>query len=203
MSAASGGGQWRLFGPLYDRVMRWAGHPRAERYLAVLSFAESSFFPVPPDVMLAPMVVRRPRRALRLAAITTIASVLGGLFGYAIGYFALGAVEPWLQAAGYWDGYETARHWFDRWGLWVVFAAGFSPIPYKLFTITAGALMLDVAGFAAVSLVGRGMRFFLVAWLLSWAGPRMEPTIRRYIEWLGWVTVALVAAAIGWYQYTR
>ncbi|HHB12136.1 MAG TPA: DedA family protein [Chromatiales bacterium] len=193
----------RLFGPLYDRVMHWAGHPRAEAYLAALSFAESSFFPVPPDVMLAPMVVRRPQRAFRLATITTVASVLGGLFGYAVGYFALTVVEPWLQASGYWEGYQTARQWFEQWGLWVVFAAGFSPIPYKLFTITAGALTLNVLGFAVVSFVGRGMRFFLVAWLLSWVGPRMEATIRRYIEWLGWATVAVVAAAIGWYQYAR
>ncbi len=203
MSTLSGGGRLRLFGPLYDRVMHWAGHPRAEAYLAALSFAESSFFPVPPDVMLAPMVVRRPQRAFRLATITTVASVLGGLFGYAVGYFALTVVEPWLQASGYWEGYQTARQWFEQWGLWVVFAAGFSPIPYKLFTITAGALTLNVLGFAVVSFVGRGMRFFLVAWLLSWVGPRMEATIRRYIEWLGWATVAVVAAAIGWYQYAR
>ena len=203
MSTLSGGGRLRLFGPLYDRVMHWAGHPRAEAYLAALSFAESSFFPVPPDVMLAPMVVRRPQRAFRLATITTVASVLGGLFGYAVGYFALTVVEPWLQASGYWEGYQTARQWFEQWGLWVVFAAGFSPIPYKLFTITAGALTPTVLGFAVVSFVGRGMRFFLVAWLLSWVGPRMEATIRRYIEWLGWATVAVVAAAIGWYQYAR
>jgi len=203
VSTLSGGGRLRLFGPLYDRVMHWAGHPRAEAYLAALSFAESSFFPVPPDVMLAPMVVRRPQRAFRLATITTVASVLGGLFGYAVGYFALTVVEPWLQASGYWEGYQTARQWFEQWGLWVVFAAGFSPIPYKLFTITAGALTLNVLGFAVVSFVGRGMRFFLVAWLLSWVGPRMEATIRRYIEWLGWATVAVVAAAIGWYQYAR
>jgi len=204
VSAATGRrARLRIFGPLYERVMHWAGRPRAEAYLAALSFAESSFFPVPPDVMLAPMVVRRPGKALRLATVTTLASVLGGLFGYAIGYFALSVVEPWLHAAGYWESYQTARAWFGRWGLWVVFAAGFSPIPYKLFTITAGALTLNVAGFAMVSLIGRGMRFFLVAWLLSWAGPRMEPTIRRYIEWLGWATVALVVAVITWFQFAH
>jgi membrane protein YqaA with SNARE-associated domain len=185
-----------LFGRLYDRVILWSRHRHAPRYLAALSFAESSFFPVPPDVMLVPMAVARPREGARLALITTVASVLGGVLGYVIGYLAFGAVEPWVVAAGYGARLEQAQAWFDQWGVWVVFVAGFSPIPYKVFTITAGALSMALLPFVLASLVGRGARFFAVALLIAWAGPRIEPRIRPYMEWIGWGTVALLGIAL-------
>jgi membrane protein YqaA with SNARE-associated domain len=102
----------RLFGPLYDRVLSWARHPHAPWYLGGLSFAESSFFPIPPDVMLAPMTLARPEAAMRLALLTTLTSVAGGIAGYAIGYFAIDLAEPWMREAGYWDGYTQVRVMF-------------------------------------------------------------------------------------------
>ncbi len=185
----------RLFGPLYDRVLAWAAHRHAPRYLGVLSFAESSFFPVPPDVMLAPMTLARPEAATRLALLTTVASVLGGLAGYAIGYFAMDLAEPWMRDAGYWEGYLEVRHWFERWGFWAVLAAGFSPIPYKLFTIAAGTLAMFLPAFVLASLVGRGARFFLVAYLVRWGGPAVESRLRTHVEILGWAFVALLVIA--------
>lgn len=179
----------RLFGGLYSRVMRWSRHPHAVRYLAGLSFAESSFFPIPPDVMLAPMSLARPDRAWHYAGLTTLASVLGGVLGYAIGVFAFELVEPLLREAGYWDKYLHARDWFAEWGFWTVFIAGFSPIPYKIFTIAAGSLSMALLPFVVASAVGRGARFFLVAGLLAWGGPRLEAALYKYIETLGWLVI--------------
>lgn len=184
-----------LFDGLYQRAMRWARAPRAPWYLAGLSFAESSFFPIPPDVMLAPMSLAQPARAWRFAFITTVASALGGLLGYAIGYFALDLIEPLIRDTHYWEGYLKARAWFDEWGFWAVFVAGFSPIPYKVFTIAAGSMAMALGPFALASVIGRGARFYLVAGLLAWGGPRMEQTLARYVEWLGWGVVAILGLA--------
>jgi len=187
----------RIFSPLYARVMLWSRHPRAPWYLGGLSFAESSFFPIPPDVMLAPMALARPERAWRLAFITTLASVLGGLFGYAIGMFAFDLVQPWIEARPrYAEGYRLAVEWFGRYGFWAVFVAGFSPIPYKVFTIAAGVLSMALLPFALASLIGRGARFYLVAGLMRWGGARMEAMLHRYVDILGWAVVALVGIAL-------
>lgn len=190
-----------LFGKLYDRAMTWARHPHASWYLGALSFAESSFFPVPPDVMLAPMSLSRPARAWWYAALTTLTSVLGGLLGYLIGLFLFDLVDPLLHRFGYWDGYLLARDWFGRWGFWAIFLAGFSPIPYKVFTISAGAVAMSVLPFAVASLIGRGARFFLVAGLMRWGGETMERKLRTHVELLGWATV--VAAVVGYLVYTH
>jgi membrane protein YqaA with SNARE-associated domain len=185
----------KIFSALYARAMRWAAHRHAPRYLAGLSFAESSFFPIPPDVMLAPMALAQPSKALRFAALTTVASVLGGLFGYFIGRFAFELVEPLIRDYGYWERYLQAQVWFQRWGFWAVFLAGFSPIPYKVFTIAAGVISMALLPFVIASAIGRGARFFLVASLVAWGGPRMEHLLRRYIDGIGWVTVGLAAVA--------
>ncbi len=185
----------RIFSPLYQRAMRWAAHRHAPRYLAGLSFAESSFFPVPPDVMLAPMVLARPASAWPYAALTTAASVAGGLAGYAIGYFALAAVTPWLQELGYWEPYLQVRGWFEEWGFWAILLAGFSPVPYKLFTIAGGALGMFLPSFVLGSLLGRGGRFFLVAALIKLGGARLEAGLRRYIDTIGWLMVVMMLAA--------
>jgi membrane protein YqaA with SNARE-associated domain len=189
-----------LFGKLYDRAMTWARHPHASWYLGALSFAESSFFPVPPDVMLAPMSLSRPGRAWRYAALTTLTSVLGGLLGYLIGLFLFDLVQPLLHRFGYWDAYLLARDWFDRWGFWAIFLAGFSPIPYKVFTISAGAVAMSIGPFVLASLIGRGARFFLVSGLMRWGGETMEKKLRTHVELLGWATVA--AAVVGYLVYS-
>jgi membrane protein YqaA with SNARE-associated domain len=186
----------RLFSALYQRAMQWSRHPHAPRYLAGLSFAESSFFPIPPDVMLAPMSLANPKKAWYFAILTTVASVLGGLFGYLIGSFAFDLIEPWLHQWGYWDAYAHARTWFDQWGFWAIFLAGFSPIPYKVFTITAGVISMALIPFVLASSIGRGARFFLVAALMAWGGERMEAALHRYIDWLGWLMLLVFVAAI-------
>lgn len=186
----------KLFSALYTRVMRWSAHPRADRYLATLSFAESSFFPIPPDVMLAPMALARRDRAWYYALLTTLASVAGGAAGYLIGYFAFELVEPLIREAGYWERYERARIWFDEWGFWAIFLAGFSPIPYKLFTISAGVIAMNFPLFVLASFIGRGARFFLVAGLMVWGGEPMERNLRLYIDRIGWVVI--LAALVGY-----
>ncbi|HEY5624257.1 MAG TPA: YqaA family protein [Gammaproteobacteria bacterium] len=186
----------KIFSSLYDRVLTWSAHPHAERYLAGLSFAESSFFPIPPDVMLAPMTLAAPRRGWRFAFVTTIASVAGGLAGYAIGWFALDAIEPLLRSLGYWDGYVRSTAWFTTWGFVAVLAAGFSPIPYKVFTIAAGALHMLLPAFIVASIIGRGGRFFLVAGLIRWGGEAMEAKLRQHVDVLGWIVVVLCVALV-------
>jgi membrane protein YqaA with SNARE-associated domain len=181
---------------MYDRVITWSRHRHAPRYLAALSFSESSFFPIPPDVMLAPMVLANPHKAWNLALLTTVTSVLGGILGYLIGMFSFELVEPLLQDAGYYPKYLQAKQWFDKWGFWAVFLAGFSPIPYKVFTITAGVISMAFLPFVVASAIGRGARFYLVAGLLYWGGEGMEKTLRKYIDIIGWATVALVIILI-------
>lgn len=191
----------KLFSPLYASAMRWARHARAPWFLGALSFAESSFFPVPPDVMLAPMCLANPRRAWFFALLTTLASVAGGLFGYALGYFALDALMPWLEGSSYWPAYQTAVHWFETYGFWAIFVAGFSPIPYKVFTIAGGAMAMGLLPFTIASAIGRGLRFFLVAGLMAWGGPRMEAALHKYVDRLGWATVAAVVIGVAVYAY--
>ena len=172
--------------------MQWAKHPHANRYLAGLSFAESSFFPIPPDVMLAPMSLARPDKAWRYALLTTLASVCGGILGYLIGTFAFDLIEPWLHKLGYWNQYTSTKDWFKVWGIWMVFLAGFSPIPYKVFTISAGVVGMAFFPFVLASAIGRGARFYLVAGLMVWGGGRMESALRQYIDRIGWLLILVV-----------
>ena len=181
--------------------MVWSRHRHAPWYLGGMSFSESSFFPIPPDVMLAPMSLAQPSRAWWFALLTTLTSVAGGLFGYLIGHYAFDAFEPWLRESRYWTSYELAVVWFERWGFWAVFVAGFSPIPYKAFTIAAGALSMALLPFTLASLIGRGARFFLVAGLMKWGGARMEAALHRYVDRLGWATVALVVVGVLVYSW--
>ncbi len=181
-----------LFSALYARVMRWSTHRHAPRYLAGLSFAESSFFPVPPDVMLAPMALACPQRAWFFAGLTTAASALGGAFGFLIGRFAFEFLAPLLHQYGYWESFVQAREWFAQWGFWAVFLAGFTPIPYKVFTIAAGVVAMPFVPFLFASIIGRGARFFLVAGLMKWGGTRMEHLVRTYIDRVGWIMLVAV-----------
>ena len=189
-----------LFGPLYERVMRWSRHRHAEWYLGAMSFAESSFFPIPVDVMLAPMCMAMPERSWRYALNASLLSVAGGIAGYFIGLLSFEAIEPWLRDSHYWSAYETAQAWFDAYGFWTVFVAGFSPIPYKVFTIAAGTLAMGLPLFVAGSFIGRGGRFFLVAALMAWGGPEMEGKLRTYIERIGWLVILLAVVAFFYFR---
>ncbi|MCW8825371.1 MAG: DedA family protein [Gammaproteobacteria bacterium] len=191
----------KLFSALYDKVLRWAKHPHAERYLATLSFAESSFFPIPPDVMLIPMVLARPKKGWWLASLTTLFSVVGGVAGYLIGLWGFELVEPLIHQAGYWERFQQVLAWFGKWGIWIIFIAGFSPIPYKLFTISAGMLQMMFIPFIIASIIGRGARFFLVAGLILWGGEEMEHKLRSYIDRIGWLMVVLIVIGVVIYHY--
>lgn len=186
-----------MFKKLYDRAMIWSRHPHAVWYLSGMSFAESSFFPLPPDVILAPMSLAKPNKAMWYALYATIASVLGGVLGYVIGSYAFDVIEPWLIELGYMAKYQTIELWFEEWGVWAVFLAGFSPIPYKLFTISAGVLHMAILPFILASLIGRGARFFLVAGLVAWGGEKLESAIAKHVERIGWgVTFLLIMALV-------
>lgn len=187
----------KLFSSLYEKVLGWAAHPHAPRYLGALSFAESSFFPIPPDVMLAPMTLSKPQKAWYFAALTTVTSVLGGLFGYLIGYFLFEEIgQPLIELYNAQAKFDQAKLWFDQYGIWVVFVAGFSPIPYKAFTVTSGVLSLALLPFIVASAIGRGARFFLVSGLIYWGGEPFANFLHRRIDLIGWTVVALVALGL-------
>ncbi|MCZ6578022.1 MAG: DedA family protein [Gammaproteobacteria bacterium] len=189
----------RLFEKLYQAVIRFARYKHAPWYLSGLSFLESFILPFPPpDVMLAPMSLATPGKAMYFASLTLVSSVIGGIVGYLIGAFLFDQVEPLLLQWGYQSAVDTVTQWFDAWGFWAVVIAGFSPVPYKIFTITAGALGLSFIPFVIASFIGRGARFFLVAWSLAKFGPAIETKLIAYIERLGWgiVTVLVIVIAI-------
>jgi membrane protein YqaA with SNARE-associated domain len=190
-----------MFQKLYDKVLLWSKHRHAVKLLCAVSFAESSFFPIPPDVMLAPMALSQPDKAFRFAVLTTVASVIGGICGYLIGLFMFDSISPWLQTTHYWGSYLLAKSWFENWGFWAIFIAGFSPIPYKVFTIAAGTLNMLFLPFVLASAIGRGSRFFLLSMLLAAGGEKLESKLRIYMDRVGWITVALVLLGGLVYKY--
>lgn len=192
----------KLFSALYEKTLVWSKHRHAPKYLSAMSFAESSFFPIPPDVMLMPMSLATPQKAFYFAWLTTLFSVLGGILGYAIGYWAMDVLMPMIESMGYAEKIQRGEHFFAEYGVWIILMAGFSPVPYKLFTITAGASNMALLPFILASIIGRGARFFLVAGIMKWGGAKMEEGIRKWVDWLGWAFVLLVAAYIGYKVYT-
>lgn len=190
-----------MFRGLYDRVLIWSGHRHATRYLAGLSVAEATFFPIPPDVMLAPMVLADRSRAWSLALLTTLASVGGGIIGYLIGWLGLEVIHPLLERVGYVHHYESAVEAFRDYGIWFVIVAGFTPIPFKIITIAGGALLMPLPGFILGSLIGRGARFFLVAGLIWSGGERMAERLRNWVDAIGWAVIAVIVVAGLFYVY--
>ncbi len=178
---------------LYDRTLALAGHPRAPLWLAIISFAESSVFPIPPDVLLLPMCLARPEKAWRLALICTIASVAGGVLGYAIGYFLFDALaRPIFAAYGKPDALATFQHWYDQWGLLLILVKGMTPIPYKIVTIASGAAHFDFVVFVLASIATRAARFYLVA-ALVWKFGR---PVQHFIEKRLTLVTSIVAVAL-------
>jgi len=186
---------------LYARALAIAASRHALPALVAVAFAEASFFPLPPDLLLIPMVLARPRRAFAFAAVCTLASVAGGFLGYAIGYFLFGAIgRPLLQFYDAMGAYEALKAGFARWGVWIILIKGLTPIPYKLVTIASGVAEFPLLPFALASLVSRGLRFFLVA-LLLW---RFGEPVRVFIERrLTLVTTLFAAALIGGFVMLR
>ncbi|QNN20888.1 DedA family protein [Planctomycetales bacterium ZRK34] len=187
--------RWAIHRHLYDWVLSFAHHKHSTTALGVLSFAESSFFPIPPDVLLGPLCLGHRRKAMWFALICTIASVAGGVVGYAIGHYAWEALSGvmYQYVPGFTEEkFELVERWYDQWGIWVLFAAAFTPIPFKVFTIAGGVFAQPLLPFVMVSFVGRGMRFFLVAGIFWWIGPKAVPFIDKYFNWLCVVFVLLL-----------
>lgn len=181
---------------LYDWVMGMAASRHAPISLFAVSFAESSFFPIPPDVMLAPMCLAKPEKAWRYALICTIASVLGGVLGYAIGYF-LQEFGLWLMAAtGHAGGLEQFQCWYGKYGVWVILAKGLTPIPYKLVTIASGLAAFSFPIFIAASAATRGARFFLVAFIIKKFGPTLLPVVERRLALFAGILIALIVIGL-------
>jgi membrane protein YqaA with SNARE-associated domain len=167
---------------LYDWVMNLAGHRNAEPALAGVAFIESSVFPIPPDVMLMPMVYARPTRAFRYAAVATVASVLGGLLGYAIGFFLYETVgRTILEFYGFTEQFDVFALNYNEHGAAIVFFAGLTPFPFKVITIASGVTGLGLLPFVAASVAARGLRFFLVCGLIYWFGPPVRVFIERHL----------------------
>jgi membrane protein YqaA with SNARE-associated domain len=177
---------------LYDWVFSLARHRHATPALAVISFAESSVFPVPPDVMLAPMILARPEKAYFYAGVCTAASVLGGMLGYLIGYYLGDLGESLLRLTGHAGGRLEFEHWFDRWGIWVILIKGLTPIPYKLVTIASGLAHFSFPVFIAASVVTRGARFFIEAWVLKRWGPAMLAMVEKRLALWGAIAVVVL-----------
>jgi membrane protein YqaA with SNARE-associated domain len=192
-----------LFKRLYDQVLAWSSHPRAPAILSGLSFAESSFFPVPPDVMLGPMCLARPARAWFFASLCTLSSVAGGLLGYLIGRLAFHWIEPWLMSSSYADVFLSAVASFERWGAIYILVAGFTPIPYKIFTIGAGVVGMPILPFMLGSVVGRGARFFLVAGLIRLMGDKAADRLRAWVDTIGWVVLLLAGIGLAAWALLR
>jgi membrane protein YqaA with SNARE-associated domain len=186
---------------LYDKTMRLAGHPHAAWWLALIAFLESSIFPIPPDVLLMPLVLANRRRAFWYAGICTIASVIGGWVGYAIGYTLFETIGgPILDFYHLRDQFVLFQQTFNEYGAWIVLVKGLTPIPYKLVTITAGATHLDLLTFSIASVISRGGRFLLVAALLWYFGDPIRHFVERYLTW---VTTGVLAAVIGGFVILR
>ena len=192
----------KIFQPWFDRALVWSAHKRAPWLLALLSFCEAIFFPVPPELMLAPMCLAKPKRGYWYAAISLGGSLVGMFIGYAIGYFAMDAVMPLIERFGYADTFAEVKARVAAGGgmtaFWLLVIAGFTPVPFKIFTIASGAVGMPLIPFFFGALIGRGKRVFLVALLIRTFGERAEQILRKYSEPIGWGALALLVGLIAW-----
>ena len=170
---------------LYDWMLAWADRPSGPAALGVISFAESSFFPIPPDPLLLALCLGAPKRAMLFGAICTLGSVLGGMFGYLLGHLAWSGLEAFFFS--YVPGvtpeaFARVQGWYDRWGFWAVFLAGFTPLPYKVFTLSSGVFGISFPVFLIASAISRGLRFFIIATLVYFYGPPIARFIDKYFD---------------------
>ena len=188
---------WHVHRRLYDWVIHFANTRHGATALFCLSFAESSFFPVPPDVLLAPLTIGAPKKWLRFAIACSIASVLGGIFGYCIGMFLWTQIADWVFANLGWlkltpENFAKFEEWYAKFDFWIVSVCGFTPVPYKVCTISAGIAKISFIGFLIASALSRSARFFLVAGLFGWKGEKIRPFIEKYFNWLTLLFVILL-----------
>ena len=178
---------------LYNWTISLASHPFAIGFLAVIAFLESSIFPIPPDVLLIALVLASRDKAWIMASVCTVFSVIGGLFGYIIGFFLFTSIgDPILEFYGYQDHFSRFKSVYNDWGAWIVFAGGFTPIPYKVITIASGAVHLNLITFLVASIVSRGMRFFLVSALLWYFGPPVRKNIEKNLNFFAILFFAIL-----------
>ena len=188
----------KIFEPIYRKTLEWAAHPKAEKILGVVSFAESSFFPIPVDVMLAPMSLADRSKAWRYALIATVTSVLGAIFGYLIGAFLFESIGQQVVTTMHWvEKFELVKQGFADYGVWIILIASFTPFPYKIVTISSGVFGIALLPFIFLSIVGRGARFYLVCGLVRFFGTSIEGVLDKWVERIGWgVFVLLILAAV-------
>jgi membrane protein YqaA with SNARE-associated domain len=180
---------------IYDEVIHLSAKQHALFWLAVISFVESSFFPIPPDIMLIPMILAAPKQAWKIAGVCTVASVIGAYLGYIIGFYFFQLIaEPLLSFYGYLEKFNEFKNLYNEYGAWIVFGAGITPFPYKIITIASGVVHLNLAVFTVASVIARGLRFFLIAWLLYAYGEKMRTFIEKN---LGWLSVLFLILLIG------
>lgn len=180
---------------IYDSVFHLSKENGAIYWLFAIAFIESSFFPIPPDVMLIPMILAAPKKAWSIAGVATVGSVIGAYLGYAIGFYFFQLIaEPLLNFYGYLEKFNSFKDLYNQYGAWIVFGAGITPFPYKIITIASGVVHMNLIVFTIASIIARGMRFYLVAWLLKKYGE----TMREFIEKnLGWLSILFLLLLIG------
>lgn len=198
----------KIFAPMYQRAIGWSKHPRAPAFLTGLSFVEAIFFPVPPEVMLAPMSLAQPKRALWFATLSLIGSVCGAVIGYLLGHYAFEVIRPLFEWLGMMDGIQSgidtikAKMIESPWAVfWLLVAGGFAPIPMKIFTWASGVVGVPWLPYLAAMAIGRGKRVFLVAIAIRLGGERAERALHRYIEPIGWAACAVLLVAISYLIY--
>ena len=170
---------------IYDHTLNLASRKNALTWLFIISFIESSFFPIPPDIMIIPMVLATPKEAYKIAGVATVASVLGGYFGYFIGIYGFELIaRPLLEFYGYMKQFGEFENYYHEYGAWIVFGAGITPFPYKIITIASGVVRLDLVVFTIASVIARGMRFYFIAWLLKRFGDPMKVFIEKNLNLL-------------------
>ncbi|MFA6986213.1 MAG: YqaA family protein [Arenimonas sp.] len=188
----------KIFQPLFERAIQWAKHPRAPWLLTFLSFIEAIFFPVPPELMLVPMCLAQPRRGFFFAGLSLLGSILGMFIGYAIGYFAIDLAMPFIEKAGYGGEFESIKQQAADNGFWLLLIAGFTPVPFKIFTLASGAVGMPLLPFFLGATIGRGKRVFLVALAIRLGGEKAEAALRRHIEPVGWIALVALAGMVAW-----
>ncbi len=185
-----------VFRNLYERAILWAAHPKASYFLTLLSFCEAIFFPIPPEVMLAPMSLAQPKKAFWFATLSLIGSMVGMFIGYAIGHYAIDLAAPFIEKMGYAAQFEDIKQQAINNGFWLLLLAGFTPIPFKIFTLASGAVGMPLLPFFFGALIGRGKRVYLVATAIYFGGEKAEAKLRQYIEPIGWTAMLLFVAVI-------
>ena len=198
----------KVFGPMYERALAWSKHPRAPAFLTGLSFAEAVVFPIPPEVMLAPMSLSQPKRSFWFATLSLVGSLAGAVVGYLLGHYAYELIRPLFESLGWIDRIDAQVLYLREvaaqspWkAFWILVIAGFTPIPLKIFTWAAGIVGVPMLPFLASMAVGRGKRVYLIAAAIRLGGERAERALHRYIEPVGWGASALLVVGIGWLAF--